>query len=170
MKKGLEYNKGSLTVYSKFASFKAENPWLAQLTGIKSRKGKELIKFRILIFICFLSSNREAKGLLYNSLCNWLPGHKLKWKIMPSIIAIQKPKLEIHPKSMLAGLSIPFIVLSLLVLVPMLWMLILNIGRSCLSDFLVSWKPQWFVGLFLMNYYLVFLMSSSSTLGYKIRQ
>lgn len=65
-------NKGSLTVYDKFASFKVENPWLAQVTGIKGRKRKEreLIVFRILIFICFISSNGEAKGLLSNSVYN----------------------------------------------------------------------------------------------------
>lgn len=39
---------------------------------------------------------------------------------MLSIIAVQKPNLAIFPESMLSDLSIPFIILSLLVLVPVL--------------------------------------------------
>lgn len=72
MEKVLEYNKESFIVYSRFSSFKVENPWLTQLTGIKcrERKGEELIMFSNLIFICFLSTNGEAKGLLSNSVYN----------------------------------------------------------------------------------------------------
>lgn len=39
---------------------------------------------------------------------------------MLSIIAIQKPKPAKYPESRLSDLSIPFIILSLLVLVPVL--------------------------------------------------
>lgn len=54
---------------------------------------------------------------------------------MPSIIAIQKPKLEKYPKRMFAGLSVQFIILSLLVVIQlMLGMLILNIRRICFTD------------------------------------
>lgn len=70
MKKGLDDNKGSLTVYGKFASFKVENPWLAPFTGTKVEKGKKensLHSGSSFLFAFFLLMGKQ-KGC-YPTLC-----------------------------------------------------------------------------------------------------